>query len=474
MPVNQAKTANPPSGKGATMKTAKPTQPKPKASSGGGLDMSEILKKARQRTGSSSAFTDLENKMLEKKEDENAHVAPWANQLRKTSKVLPPTVETSKDTSSPPSWVKKKPPVEAPEDDEPEFLRKRKQIQGLQQKEVCDPSSDSPPLSKSPVNVANGESGDDNKPAWLKQRERQQQMAKTVNSEDKPAVVPKPAARPPPMAPKPNKAPPPTDPPAPSPRKPRPTPTPRNQDSSAPSVPPPEENSSSNTSSVMAKAKMFTEAAKPPVAPKVASKPQPIAAAPPTESPPPISPRVEKKSPTPPPIPTREASMKHAVKAPPPASLSPVLARRMASPIQEEEPPPLPTSRPPPLVVPPPPPDMPPPPTSPPPPSSQPPPPPLSHPPSSGAPPALPERNKPGPPSSRPPPSLPRGPVTQAQPTPPTGTVLKFRRRPLQSVNLSNPPPLPQRDTKPEWPFGKTIIAPLHLSHLDTGDTKVP
>ncbi|CAI8055753.1 Filamentous hemagglutinin [Geodia barretti] len=442
--------------KATTMKPGKPGKPPPAVKAkagggGGGIDISEIMKRARQRTGSTSAIMDLETKIGEKKDDDNAHVAPWANQLRKP-KVPPPPKEARKEggEGSTPPWVKRK-----VENEEP----------------ATESRARAPPTAPSKPPVANGSgpdgrsspTGDDNKPPWLKQRERQQQLAKTAPGSgiaEKPHIVPKPAAKPPPMAPKPATKPPqlapgpkpPSDQPPPtSPRKTRPVPTPKTNDSAesekqASGASPP-----TQSAGVLAKAKMFAEAgSKPAIAPKTGTRPPPVK---PhgvgAENSPVVAPRVEKKSPTPPPIPTRESSMSQSTQPRSPSPIpedTPPFSRPPPS-VPETNAAPIPAFCPPPIST-----RPPPPPTTPPPPSSQPPiippPPPLSEPP---GPPSLPDRNPPKAPppflpSSRPPPSLP---ATRAQPTPPTGSVMKFRRRPLKSVDRSKPPPLPPPNSKP-------------------------
>ena len=73
---------------------------------------------------------------------------------------------------------------------------------------------------------------------------------------------------------------------------------------------------------------------------------------------------------------------------------------------------------------------------------------------SSDSKPPPPPPDTPPPPSSPPPPLIPVKPplATHGQPTPPTGSVMKFRRLPLQPVNPLQPPNIPSRALKPPVP----------------------
>ena len=85
--------------------------PNPVSVGGGGLDMSEILKKRRQM--SSNAFENLE-KSKHDEENEEKHVAPWMNELKR---------------SRSPS-ISNEPRIKPKTDDEevPEFIRKRRSM----------------------------------------------------------------------------------------------------------------------------------------------------------------------------------------------------------------------------------------------------------------------------------------------------------------------------------------------------------
>ena len=358
---------------------------------GGGIDMSEIMKKARAR--SDKALFDLEHKKDHTDEDdEDKHTAPWAHKLRKTSH-LKTTDEVVNGHDS--------------NDDVPEFIKKRK---ALGQHEGGGDSS--PPIAPKPIaapkpvrmptpstmqpKAVDGQQSEvQEKPAWLKQRERQANLAKMA-PDSKP---PPPATKPPPpeQSMSPIRSPPPLK------KKPKPVPIPRkpssenlyplptrteikethilenNKQESPPSTP-----SSVRERAMTLERSMGSVSSTPPQSPKP-PPPKPI----PRTKPVPL----EKPA-----IPAKDVSLSLPPKAP------------AYVPAREKEPPPLP------------------------PPNVSPAPPPI---PSKGAPPS---------------PSFPFPPATHAEPTPPTGSVVKFRRLPLQSVDLFNPPALPSQYTKPALP----------------------
>lgn len=461
-PTGQAK-------KGKDLKKKPPPLKSTPSSGSAGIDMNEILKKAKSR---STNYENLEKKFKDASEDK--HIAPWANQLRKT----PRDDEAAKRGL-----------LDSQESEVPEFIRKARTLSIATDADVDGDGrpSPSPPLhppavSKKPPPVAStkprvpspgsmmpkvveGESSSTApKPAWQKQRERQVALsqssggdgvggeskpAKYVPAKPSPAIPNKPAVagRPPlpgkvsptllPKAPigdgsnghKSNAPPLQVTP------KPKPKPTPRNLPSTIPVLSPRHENGTVNgisepdltisprTLSIKDKARFLEKSmgvvddAPPPPStapPPPSSAPPPPSAAPPTSKPPP--PKPVPRSPSnhniQPPLPRKPAS------SPPtpgskPAGSSPSSRRpyRVAPPIPN---------------------------------GKLPPPPPETPPPSSTTPPL---------PTKAPPAPVPGlAAATQAQPTPPMGSVMKFRRLPLRPVDLFNPPPPPSRDTKPSWP----------------------
>lgn len=427
--------------------------------------MNEILKKARMRN--QSAFEDLESKRP-KDDGEDKHAAPWLNQLRKTGpapKPAPKPRPEEEETDVPP-WVKRKAASEKPLPQEvtengqdekvPEFVKKARKM-SFQEDEDSSSTKPSPPPVKPrlaspplprPKPVDQPES---DKPAWLKQRERQLNMSKlTRENTDSPDLPPKPSiqphssvAAPPrsgspsqhPRSDSPNQAPPPPV------KRTRPTPVPRTApkptDLSQPSqetrkeeegsrVDKEEESPPLTPSSVRERAKTLERsfggggsATPPPVhshhqeppkppKPKVMPRspsnqrvsPVPIGS---TEKPPPPVPiRKENAETQLPAVPTRDHSIPPTVSPPPP--LVPPRARETPPIVHREPPVPAPSL--------------------------------LSKPP-------LPSRVP--------------GPITQGEPTPPMVSVQKFRRRPLQSVDLCKPPPIPLRRTKPVLPTGDCL-----------------
>lgn len=403
------------------------TLPRPKSSgSAAGLDMKEILMKARSRSDRDRAFEELEQKKQKQDDDEDKPAAPWLNQLRKT------TVTKSKEeeVSSPPQWVKRisQTEISVPNSnsDVPEFI---KRVRTLSHHEADDstankPSSpvlsqrSPPPVGAKPSvkpppavkprapkpagfhpKVPQGTEVAEKAP-WLKQRERQINMSKEdVSGERDDDRPPSPTSKPPTTS-----KPPPALPSKPSEsnaspisarKPPRPVPLPKRTQHE----PCDEETNDKPTSdSPPELPKILRREIKPPPIPISQPAPVPSTSVPThlaqTGLNPSPKPRLPSKAP--PPIPRSTAEVAPA----------PVPLRNGALPPGPKPPPPFT------------------------------PPPPFS------------ESEVPLPPRTVSPAQLPV--QTQGEPTPILGSVLKYRRLPLRSVDPFNPPPRPSSLTKPQ------------------------
>ena len=392
---------------------------------GGGIDMSEVLKRARMR--SERAIEDLENKRNQREDadsEDNKPAAPWLNQLRKTAPIHP----------------KPKPIREVPaqvngtkEDEVPEFIRKARTLSvsmendadiGVSNKPVSPTVRKPPPVTAKPPPITakprlptpsmptdSNQPEVQEKPAWMKQRERQVKMASEMA---KPAPGPKPSAALPNGSPAhavTSSAPPPA-------KKPRPVPAPRGitspkKEHQPIANEPTEQGSPSVTcgGSVRDRARTLERGMSGSVSPPPSPKGLPPKLVPPTRT-----------------TPTHQVGSITTV-----VSLSkPPVAGRPGPPppVRREfkEPAPSPPVEPPPSPVPPP----------------------------------IPTKGPPPPPPTFSPPSAP---ATQGEPTPPMVSLQKFRRLPLQSVDIFNPPGVPSRNTKPSGPIateeGILILVPL-------------
>ena len=433
--------------------------------------MSEILKKARQR--SERAIEDLEKQRTHRDDadsEDNKHAAPWLNQLRKPSPIHPkpkpiretPEVNGTKEEDNVPEFIRKARTLSMSQDDEtgikpvsPTAARKPPPVTAKPPPVTAKPRL---PMPSVPVDNSSGNQStesQDNRPAWMKQRERQVKMASETAA--KPPPGPKPPVALPNGSPAHNIAP--SSPAPPLAKKPRPVPAPRGvtspkrEPAGQPAVAYEQGSPPTVTrvgGSVMDRARSLERgmsgSISPPPSPKgLPPKPIPPTRTTPTHqvgsigdrspsttvSPPgiPSKPPIGSKPGPPPPV--RREFKEPA--APPPAAAPPSPA-----------PPPIPSKGPPPPPVTPPPPSMPPPPTS------APPPPMMA-------------------------PSFFTAPATHAEPTPRMDTV-QFRRLPLQSVDLSNPPPMPSRSSKPSSPIAtEEGMCPLHECilplNLYTNDT---
>ena len=433
--------------------------------------MSEILKKARQR--SERAIEDLEKQRTNRDDadsEDNKHAAPWLNQLRKPSPIHPkpkpiretPEVNGTKEEDNVPEFIRKARTLSVSHEDEtsikpvsPTAARKPPPVTAKPPPVTAKPRL---PMPSVPVDNSSGNQStesQDNKPAWMKQRERQVKMASETAA--KPPPGPKPPVALPNGSPAHNVAS--SSPAPPLAKKPRPVPVPRGvtspkrEPASQPAVANEQGSSPAVTrvgGSVMDRARSLERgmsgSISPPPSPKgLPPKPVPPTRTTPTHqvgsigdrspnttvSPPgiPSKPPIGGKPGPPPPV--RREFKEPA--APPPAAAPPSPAL-----------PPIPSKRPPPPPVTPPPPSMPPPPTS------APPPPMMA-------------------------PSFITAPATRGESTPRTDTV-QFRRLPLQFVDSSNPPPMPSRSSKPSSPIatedGMCTLHECILSlNLYTNDT---
>lgn len=392
--------------------------------------MKEVLKKARLR--SEKAIEDLEQKRHQRDEtDDDKHAAPWLNQLRKTAPP-PPKPKPIKEPemngtaeNNVPEFIKKARTFSVGHESEQDAVRPNKPVSPVTARKP--PTTAKPPVTTKPRLPIPSMPAQDNaqpevqeKPAWMKQRERQFNMAKmsAVDSAGKPA----PGQKPPVGLPNGNpghgvsSAPPPA-------KKPRPVPTPRNVTSPKREALPAVNESNERESPPLSAGGSVKDRAKslergmtggnlsPPPSPKIAPKPVPPTRTTPVH-------QVGGNHPTPvPTIPSKPPITTVVAAASKPAPYPPV--RR-----EFKEP-------------------APPPPVTPPPPSPSPmPPPPI---PSKAGP-----FPSPGPPSMAPPSSFP---VTQGESTPPMVSLQKFRRLPLQSVDIFNPPSVPSRNSKSSSPI---------------------
>ena len=192
--------------------------------------MTEVLKKARLR--SERAIEDLETKRHQREEtDDDKPAAPWLNQLRKTAPPAPKPkpakeVEMNGTQEDVPEFIKKVRTFSMSHEHEGDGGQTIKQLSPVTARKPP-PVTSKPavtakprlPTPSTPVDNAQPEVQD--KPAWMKQRERQINMA-TKSTEG--------GTKPPPAAPKPPAALPNGSPahshPPPA-KKPRPVPTPR-------------------------------------------------------------------------------------------------------------------------------------------------------------------------------------------------------------------------------------------------------
>lgn len=167
--------------------------------------MSEILKKARQRR--EGAIEDLEKQRTHREEadSEDKPAAPWLNQLRKPAPVLrpkpikeTPVVNGTKEEENVPEFIKKVRTFSMSHEDEanikpvsPTAARKPPPVTSKPPPVTAKPRL---PMPSMPADSSSNQSTDatqDNKPAWLKQRERQVKMASEMA---KPPPGPKPPA----------------------------------------------------------------------------------------------------------------------------------------------------------------------------------------------------------------------------------------------------------------------------------------
>ncbi len=414
---------------------------------GGGLDMSEILKKARQR--SEKAIENLEKQRAHRDEPdaEDKPAAPWLNQLRKPSPIHPkpkpiketPAVNGTKEEDNVPEFIRKARTFSVSQEDEtnikpvsPIAARKPPPVTA---KPPPAPAKPRLPMPSMPVDSSGSNQStesQENKPAWLKQRERQVKMASETAA--KPPPGPKPPAGLPNGSPAhtitpSSSAPPPA-------KKPRPVPAPRGVTSpkkepyqpavanepakqgSPPTV--------THVGSVMDRARTLERgmsgSVSPPPSPKgLSPKPTPPTRTTPTHHVGSIGDRSPITTVASPGIPSK-----------PPVAGKPGPPPPMRREFKEPAPPPAasPSPTPPPI------------------PTKGPPPPPATPPPPS-VPPPLPT----GPPPTKPPSFPPVAPATHGESTPRTDLVHQFRRLPLQFVDLSNPPPMPSRSSKLSSPI---------------------
>lgn len=394
--------------------------------------MNEIVKKARMRD--ISAFENLESKRSRDDEEGGKHVAPWLNQLRKSG-VPSPKLRQEEDKGDVPPWVKRKAAVEKPlphrgtengEEEIPELFRKMRKMSFHEDEPTSPPPTHKPPppLAAKPRTVPPPithpkppaqEPQTAEKPPWLKQRERQANLSKlsrdnSENEPPRPSIPPKPKPAPPNGETINQRPPTPTRKPKPVPTKVAPKPPVEAQREEEGGKMDEKNNSPPLTpGSIRDRAKTLEmnmgiggRTTPPSPSPKAPTRPKPL-------------PRSVPKKPTtpeeqiPPPVPIRRETTQPTL---PPAP-----------PVQESTAPNTVSSPPLPVV------------------------PPRITPSITTAPPLLTK-----PPLSKPPLSLP---ASRGEPTPPMVSVQRFRRRPLEIVDLNHPPPVPTRLAKPHPPAGE-------------------
>ena len=206
--LTSPKQVPPPQGKKGKDGGKKKAPPPPKSSGPAGLDMNEILKRAKARPRN---FEDLEKK--KEAEPEEKPVVPWANQLRRTPQHKPS--EEGKRASL----------SESQEEDVPEFIRKARTLSIADTDDEIQPTSP-PAVAKKPSSPISGRKppapgikprnmnpaayapkapvdaptvGD--KPNWQKQRERQLALSQGDSKPAKPVPAEKPGGKPSPPQP---------------------------------------------------------------------------------------------------------------------------------------------------------------------------------------------------------------------------------------------------------------------------------